>query len=93
MAEAVASPGASAPTRLFIVETTPAPDALLLVLSICAARQIAPTAVAYAAAPEGGAIRIEVEGLGGDEAERLSARLQAAPAVRGVSLGWRAAPI
>jgi hypothetical protein len=80
------------PTRLFIVETTDAPTALLSVLSICAARQVAPSNVAFCAAPDGGAVRIEVARLSEEDAGRLSARLSAAPVVRGVTVGWRSAP-
>ena len=77
-------------TRLFIVETTDAPTALLSVLSICAARQVVLSNVAFSAARDGGAIRIEVARLSEEDASRLSARLAAAPVVRGVSVGWRA---
>jgi hypothetical protein len=78
-------------TRLFIVETTDAPTALLSVLSICAARQVVLSNVAFSTAPDGGAVRIEVGWLSEEDAGRLSARLAAAPVVRGVSVGWRAA--
>jgi acetolactate synthase regulatory subunit len=84
-----AAPG-PARSRLFIVEVTSAPDALLRVLSVCAARQIALSAVAYAASPDGGAVRIEAERLDERAAERLSARLQSEPVVVGVTVGWRA---
>ena len=89
MAEAARAEGR---TRLIIVETAPAPDALLWVLSICAARQVSPDAVAFAAGPDGGSVRIEAASLSEEDAIRLSAKLQAAPVVRGVSLGWRSAP-
>jgi hypothetical protein len=79
-------------TRLIIVDTAPAPDALLWVLSICAARQVSPDAVAFAAGPNGGSVRIEAARLSEEDALRLSAKLQAAPVVRGVSLGWRSGP-
>jgi hypothetical protein len=70
------------PTRLFIVETTTAGDALLRVLS----------AVAYAAAPGGGTVRIEAAGLGEAAALRLASRLQSEPVVTEVTAGWRAQP-
>lgn len=88
----VEAAGEPARTRLIIVETAPAPDALLWVLSICAARQVSPSAVAFAAGPDGGSVRIEAPRLSEEDAARLSVRLQAAPVVRGVSLGWRSAP-
>ena len=70
---------------LFIVELTGAPDALVRVLSVCAARQVALSAVTYAAA----AVRIEAADLSERDAQRLSARLQAEPVVTGVTVGWR----
>ena len=70
---------------LFIVDLTGAPDALVRVLSVCAARQVALSAVSYAAA----AVRIEAAGLSERDAQQLSARLQAEPVVTGVTLGWR----
>jgi hypothetical protein len=88
MADAV-HPAADA-VRLFLVETTAAPDALLRVLSVFAGQQVAPASVAFTSGPRCGSVRIEVQRLDAIRAERLSARLQAAPAVRAVSLGWRA---
>jgi acetolactate synthase regulatory subunit len=75
--------------RLFIVEITSAPDALVRVLSVCAARQIALSSVAFEAVRAGGAVRIEAAGLGDHDAQRLAARLQSEPVVVGVTVGWR----
>jgi len=80
------------PTRLFIVETTAAPDALVRVLSVCAARRAALSAVTFAASPDGGLVRIEASRLGERDAQRLSAGLQAEPVVRALTAGWRAQP-
>jgi hypothetical protein len=76
---------ADARTRLFLVEVSNAPDALLRVLSICAVRQVTLTVVVFGA----GQIRIETTGLGDADAAHLSDRLRIAPCVRGVSVGWR----
>lgn len=70
---------------MFIVELTGAPDALVRVLSVCAARQVTLSAVAYADA----AVRIETVGLCERDAQRLSARLQSERVVTGVTVGWR----
>ena len=75
-------------TRLFLVETGTAPDALLRVLSVCAARQVMLAAVAFNDGPDGGQVRIETR-LDEADAARLCVQLEALPAVRGVSMGWR----
>jgi hypothetical protein len=79
-----------APSRLFIVETTGAPDALLRVLSVCAIRQVAPSAVTYAGSARGGVVRIEAGRMDEGAVERLASRLQSEPMVIGVTVGWRA---
>jgi len=78
----------AAKTRLFLVDTGAGPDALLRVLSVCAARQAPLAAVAFSDGPDGGQLRIETR-LGEAEAARLCAQLQGLPSVRGVSVGWR----
>jgi hypothetical protein len=85
-----AAPEPAGLARLFIVEITSAPDALVRVLSVCAARQISQSSVAFEAVRAGGAVRIEAAGLGEHDAQRLSARLQSEPVVVGVTVGWRA---
>jgi hypothetical protein len=78
-------------TRVFLVETISASDALLRVLTVCAARQVALAAVAFEEGADGGQLRIETR-LGEAESARLSAQLGSLPAVRGVSVGWRSTP-
>jgi acetolactate synthase regulatory subunit len=80
-----------AKSRLFLIETGTAPDALLRVLSVCAARQVPLAAVAFNEGSDGGQVRIETR-LGEADAARLCAQLQGLPSVRGVSMGWRASP-
>jgi len=82
--------GPAAPMRLFLVETSSEPDALLRVLSVFAVQQVALAQVAFTSGPDYGAIRIEAHRLSEARAEQVSARLRATPAVRCVSLGWRA---
>jgi hypothetical protein len=88
MAEDDKAGPAAGKTRLFLVETAAAPDALLRVLSVCAARQAPLASVAFRDGPDGGQVRIETT-LAEADAERLSALIAALPAVRGVSVGWR----
>lgn len=84
-----AAPEPDGVARVFIVEISSAPDALVRVLSVCATRQIDLSSVAFEAARAGGEVRIEAAGLGEHDAQRLAARLQAEPVVVGVTVGWR----
>jgi len=75
--------------RLFLIETAEEPDALLRVLSLCAAHQVSLASVDFTDGPGGGKVRIETR-LGDEEAVRLGVQLRSIPSVRAVSVGWRA---
>ncbi|MDR3510587.1 MAG: hypothetical protein P4L73_03055 [Caulobacteraceae bacterium] len=94
MADGVYPAPAEAPltvetARLFLVDTLDAPDALLKVLSVFAVQQVALATVDFAAAADGGQVRIEARRLSAERAQHLSERLRSVPVVRGVSVGWR----
>jgi hypothetical protein len=74
---------------IFLVEAVGAADALARVLCPFAVLQVELVFVELRRTDRGASIRIEAEGLDDHWAEVLARRLEQAPAVLSVGLGWR----
>lgn len=77
------------PTRfIFMVELTPDPDGLARLLVPFAVVQAPLALVEYRASEIGAVVRLEATGLDPDRAQLLKRRLEQAPCVLRVGLGW-----
>ena len=75
--------------RLFLIRASDTPDALMRVLGVAGVRQTRVRALTAELAPDGLAIRLEIDDQGDHGAQVLAARLRACPSVREVGVGWR----
>lgn len=83
----------SQPVRfVFMVELDPDPDGLARLLVPFAVVQAPIAVVEYRASPIGAVARIETTGLDTDRAQLLKRRLEQAPCVVRVGLGWSTRP-
>ncbi len=74
---------------VFLVEVRGAPDALARVLTPFAVLQVELVFVELRRTERGASIRIEAEGLDVHRSQLLARRLEQAPTVLSVGLGWR----
>jgi putative lipoic acid-binding regulatory protein len=77
----------------FVVEAREAPDTLVRLLTPFAVQAAALTGVVSSAAGGVLSVRIEVDGLPAERADRLLRQLRGMPVVLGVALGWRSLAI
>jgi hypothetical protein len=75
-------------THVFLVEMSEDADALARLLAPFAAVQARLSAVEYRCGPAGAVARIEASGLKAGRAQNLKHRLEQAPCVLRVGLGW-----
>jgi hypothetical protein len=75
-------------THIFVVEMGKDADALARLLVPFAALQAHLSRVEYRCGPTGAVVRIETPGLDPDRAQHLKRRLEQAPCVLRVGLGW-----
>jgi hypothetical protein len=78
--------------RVFLVEFTDGPDAVLRILGALAVQGGRLEHLALERRRARMSLRIHVRGLDDRQSDHLRLRLGELPMVRGVSLGWRTAP-